>query len=210
MGILWVLDLLRIGKRELVALLCLPGVSWLLCGSSSRWHGFVCSLWLWYFLIILTYYFCPFLFCNHRIGKRELLALLWFSSWRHVVSGFLWLFFTVLCSGLQFVIVAFYYHTHLLFILFYCFWSIFRPACRQEYIIEFTFWARRFLLAPKTLFKFMSLKISTKLSSKYFLMWPYAFLFNTCSFYIDYFIICLPFCLYYCCLYNLKDSKYYI
>ena len=35
----------------------LPGVSWLLCGSSSRYHGFVCSLWLWYFLIILTYYF---------------------------------------------------------------------------------------------------------------------------------------------------------
>ena len=45
-------------KRELVALLCLSScVSWLLCGSSSRCHGFVCSLWLWYFLIILTYYF---------------------------------------------------------------------------------------------------------------------------------------------------------
>ena len=27
-------------------------------GSSSRCHGVVCSLWLWYFLIILTYYFC--------------------------------------------------------------------------------------------------------------------------------------------------------
>ena len=35
---------------------CLPAVSWLLCGSSSRCHGFVCSLWLWYFLIILTIY----------------------------------------------------------------------------------------------------------------------------------------------------------
>ena len=41
----------------LLCLVCLPGVSWLLCGSSSRCHGFVCSLWLWYFLIILTYYF---------------------------------------------------------------------------------------------------------------------------------------------------------
>ena len=36
------------GKRELVALLCLPGVSGLLCGSSSRCHRFVCNLWLWY------------------------------------------------------------------------------------------------------------------------------------------------------------------
>ena len=44
------------GKREL-CLGCLAGVSWLLCGSSSRCHRFVCSLWLWYFLIILTYYF---------------------------------------------------------------------------------------------------------------------------------------------------------
>ena len=28
-----------------------------LCGSSSRCHRLVCNLWLWYFLIILTYYF---------------------------------------------------------------------------------------------------------------------------------------------------------
>ena len=41
----------------LLCLICLHGVSWWLSGSSSRCHGFVCSLWLWYFLIILTYYF---------------------------------------------------------------------------------------------------------------------------------------------------------
>ena len=41
----------------LLCFVCLPGVSWLSCGSSSRCRGFVCSLWLWYFLIILTYYF---------------------------------------------------------------------------------------------------------------------------------------------------------
>ena len=41
----------------LICLICLPGVSWWLGGSSSRCHGVVCSLWLWYFLIILTYYF---------------------------------------------------------------------------------------------------------------------------------------------------------
>ena len=42
----------------LLCLICLPGVSWWLSGSSSRCHGVVCSLWLWYFLIILIYYFC--------------------------------------------------------------------------------------------------------------------------------------------------------
>ena len=41
----------------LLCLICLPGVSWWLGGSSSRCHGVVSSLWLWYFLIILTYYF---------------------------------------------------------------------------------------------------------------------------------------------------------
>ena len=40
----------------LFRLVCLPGVSWLFCGSSSRCHGFVWSLWLWYFLTILTYF----------------------------------------------------------------------------------------------------------------------------------------------------------
>ena len=40
-----------------LCLVCLPGVLWCLCGSSSRCHGFVCGLWLWYILIILTYYF---------------------------------------------------------------------------------------------------------------------------------------------------------
>ena len=43
-------------------------VSWWLSGSSSRCHGVVCSLWLWYFLIILTYYF-------RSAGCSELLKL---------------------------------------------------------------------------------------------------------------------------------------
>ena len=38
----------------LLCLICLPGVSWWWSGSSSRCHGIVCGLWLWYFLIILT------------------------------------------------------------------------------------------------------------------------------------------------------------
>ena len=41
----------------LLCLICLPGVSWWLSGSSLRCHGVVCGLWLWYFLIILTYYY---------------------------------------------------------------------------------------------------------------------------------------------------------
>ena len=36
---------------------CLPDVSWLLCRSSSRCNGFVCSLWLCFFLLILTFFF---------------------------------------------------------------------------------------------------------------------------------------------------------
>ena len=46
----------------LLCLICLPDVSWWLSGSSSRCHGVVCSLWLWYFLIILTYFFWWFMF----------------------------------------------------------------------------------------------------------------------------------------------------
>ena len=38
----------------LLCLICLPGVSWWLSGSSSRCHGVVCGLWLWYLLTILT------------------------------------------------------------------------------------------------------------------------------------------------------------
>ena len=44
----------------LLCLICLPGVLWWLSGSSSRCHWVVCSLWLRYFLIILTYYFYYF------------------------------------------------------------------------------------------------------------------------------------------------------
>ena len=65
-----------IGKRELVAwLCCLPGVSWLLCDSSSRCHGLVCSLWLWYFLIKFTYYFCMgFWYSLIRVQRFKLLS----------------------------------------------------------------------------------------------------------------------------------------
>ena len=62
----------------LLCLICLPGVSWWLSGSSSRCHGVVCSLWLWYFLIILIYYFCTHLIASSErdipvIGRSELI-----------------------------------------------------------------------------------------------------------------------------------------
>ena len=52
----------------LLCLICLPGVSWWLSGPSSRCHGVVCGLWLWYFLIILTYY-------THGQWKRTTLQM---------------------------------------------------------------------------------------------------------------------------------------
>ena len=51
----------------LLCLICLPGVSWWLSGSSSRCHRVVCGLWLWYFLIILTYYFSYMWWCHFPI-----------------------------------------------------------------------------------------------------------------------------------------------
>ena len=48
------------GKWEswLFCLVCLPGVSRLLCGFSSQCHGFVCSLWLCYSLTNFGYHSC--------------------------------------------------------------------------------------------------------------------------------------------------------
>ena len=91
------------GKRErLLCLVWLSGVSWFFGGSSSRCHGFVCSLLLWHFLTILTYYSwldryshcgfcnyskfcCALLYVNFSFaitltGKRELVVLLSLSS----------------------------------------------------------------------------------------------------------------------------------
>ena len=44
---------------QLMKLHITRAVSHMLCGSSSRCHGFVCSLLLWYFLIILTIFSTP-------------------------------------------------------------------------------------------------------------------------------------------------------
>ena len=58
-----VLQSSRWGKEGwLLCLICLPCVSWLFSGFSSRCHRVVCGLWLWYFLIILAYYFFSIFF----------------------------------------------------------------------------------------------------------------------------------------------------
>ena len=78
----------------LLCLISLHGVSWWLSGSSSRCHGVVCGLWLWYFLIILTYYFWNN--CNKKIMQNRLLLcfLRWvdlpqslFITWRYASTG---------------------------------------------------------------------------------------------------------------------------
>ena len=58
----------------IASLFCFPGVSWLQCGSSSRYHRFVCSSWLWYFLIILTIF-------EEEWHNNCLLVLSVFDSW---------------------------------------------------------------------------------------------------------------------------------
>ena len=52
-------------------------------------------------------------FANILIGKRELVALLGFSSWCLVIV--VWLFLTVPWACLRFVIVVYSHNTHLLF-----------------------------------------------------------------------------------------------
>ena len=64
--------------------------------------------------------FCCALLCDHSsfaiilMGKRELAALLSLSSWCLLIVA--WLFLVVLRVCLQFVIVVFPDHTHLLFV----------------------------------------------------------------------------------------------
>ena len=75
-----------------LCLICLLGVSLWLSGSSSWCDGVVCSLWLWYFLIILTYYFWPwYIYLPNKIKLSQRVWKLWYAQafiykwtdWRH-------------------------------------------------------------------------------------------------------------------------------
>ena len=67
-------------KRKLVALLLLPyryTVPKIVLCSSSRYRGLVCSVWLWYFLTILTYFL-------HEHRNRKPLTRIKF--WLRIIS----------------------------------------------------------------------------------------------------------------------------
>ena len=87
--------IILMGKRELVALLNLS--SWL-SGSSSRFHGVVCGLRLWYFLIILTYYFSwPFAYNLFVVSSRSFscysfVTFSWLLSYNLYSNDFLIIF----------------------------------------------------------------------------------------------------------------------
>ena len=67
------------------------------------------------FYLLLCVTLCPFLFCNHLDGEeRAQAALHCLSSWYLVIV--VWLFLTMSRVCLQFVIVLFHDHTHLLFV----------------------------------------------------------------------------------------------
>ena len=62
----------------LLCLVCLLSVSWLLYDISLQCHGFVCSLWLWYFRIIITYFFwvaAKITLTFFNLGKDTFLSL---------------------------------------------------------------------------------------------------------------------------------------
>ena len=101
------------------------------CISATRWLRLLSVLWRW---LLLTYFFivipivgvcnfsmfcCTLLYVHSSIaiilmGKRELVALLNLSSWCLVMVERL--FLALLGGCLQFVIVVFPDHTHLLFL----------------------------------------------------------------------------------------------
>ena len=82
---------------------CLLAVKWLLvfCLSSSWCRGLVCTMWMWYFLFILT-------FCTDDIALIglctkhlwDLLQILWFYKWRkhHHIKALISPYWNPLCS----------------------------------------------------------------------------------------------------------------
>ena len=66
-------------------------------------------------MLCFTLLYVPSSFAIILMGKRELVALLSLSSWRLVIV--VWLFLSVPWVCLQFVIVVFPDHTHLLFLI---------------------------------------------------------------------------------------------
>ena len=113
------------------------------------WTFCLLSLPLWESVIVL--FCCTLLYVHSSIaiillGKRELVALLNFSSWCLLMVE--WLFLTVPWGCLRFVIVVFPEHTHLLFfteaqLIDSIYHMILKSFCDVFgiNILEFTIWA---------------------------------------------------------------------
>ena len=93
-------------------------------GHVQTWRWFCCVDFLLIVAPIVGFcncsMFCCVLLCVHSgfaiisMGKKDLVSLLCLSSWCLVIV--VWLFFTITRVCLQFVIVVFPDHTHLLFL----------------------------------------------------------------------------------------------
>ena len=100
-------------------LICLHGVSWWLSGSSSRCHGVVCGLWLWYFLIILTYNFRLYDGSDFNWWDgRGLMLWLFVGPTRVYLLDFF-------CSGIPFYFLLIpFFALSPFYILIYMFWEM--------------------------------------------------------------------------------------
>ena len=78
-----------------------------------------------------TFFNIPSSLAMILMGKRELVALLSLSSWCLVIV--VWLFLAVPWVSLQFVIVVFPDHTHLLFLWIICVIYVLRLSCFRVY-----------------------------------------------------------------------------
>ena len=95
------------------------------------------------FYVLLYVTLCPFYFAIILMGKRELVALLGLYCWCLVIV--VWLFLGVPWVCLQFVIVVFPDHTHLLFPnTKICF-----PEFFSNYACHVTMMMRCLMLKPK-------------------------------------------------------------
>ena len=98
------------------------------CWSLFNVLPIVCGSSVFCFLCIT---FCPFIFAIILKRKRKLVALLLLFYICIVTINVLWLFLTVPWVGLQYVIVAFPDHTHLLFAVFCSCRTTPLPTCHK-------------------------------------------------------------------------------
>ena len=87
----------------LLCLICLPGVSLWFRGSSWRCHGVVCGLWLWYFLIILTIFYCN---CWYVVDEKSIQTVSFLRQQWFLYLRILYLLLIILSLGCKVFISA--------------------------------------------------------------------------------------------------------